>query len=392
MDGLAVVLATALEGILRARYDDFQLLELDTQGECSYTALLITTNGPVQNKKIIQARENCFVLDLDITDEASRVYGHLAPATSLLATKSLNVNGAQQTFHFYELDLVPGVPYKSLLPKRKSIEEDTIVQQRMLVGHLARFFARGWRKGQLTKDYQNGKVGAKIQVKVEQLSKELPTAELRTVAQWALTVLPLLDTLPVVLTHGDIVPSNIMVHPDSGMLRGMVDWVEAEFLPFGLAFYGLEYLLGFPSKRRDSMTDSATQFLYYDSAPEMRLYFWNTLFRKVPEIQRDPQMLKAIHVAKIVGTLLWFGFAWDGGKIDRVVTPERDSEVIAYLEAFLFAEIDHWDELGRNEAARYVWLMIKDLIIELIERRASLSPVSSQVSMDKMIPAVTPSA
>ena len=347
MTGLAVILATALEGILRERYDDFQLLELDTQGECSYTALLITTNACVQTRKIIQAREARFVLDLDLADEASRVYGHLAPSTQLIATKTLPAQSGPQTFHFYELDLVPGVPYSSLIPRRASTDEDTIIQQRMLVGHLARFYARGW-KGQIKKSYNEGKVGSKLSSKIEQLSKHLPTPQLRTVAEWALSLLPLLDVLPVVLTHGDIVPSNIMVHPDSGMMKGMVDWVEAEFLPFGLSFYGLEYLLGFPSKRRDSMTDSATTFVYYDCAHDLRAHFWSTLYRKIPELKHDTEMLMALHVAKIIGTLLWFGFAWDNGAINRVINVQKDPEVLAYLEAFLFAEIDAWDEFGKH--------------------------------------------
>jgi hypothetical protein len=309
--------------------------------------------GCAQVKRIIQAREEKFALDLDIANEATRVYGHLAPATRLLATRSLPGSSGRHTFYFYELDLVPGVPYSTLIPRKANTDSDTRVQQKMLVGHLARFFARGWRH-RSEQSYGNGTVGSKMSTKIKQLSEQLPTPELRTIAEWALGLLPLLDTLPVVLTHGDIAPSNIMVHPDSGMLRGMVDWVEAEFLPFGLSFYGLEYLLGFPSKRRDSMTNSATTFIYYDCALELRSHFWSTIQRKLPELKSDPQMLKALHVAKIVGTLLWFGFAWDGGAIDRVVTREKDSELLAYLESFLFAEIDAWEQLSKKQSARYV--------------------------------------
>ena len=354
MDGLAIAIATALEGILRERYDDFQLLEVDTQGECSYTALLITTSACEQTKKIIQAREARFALNLDITDEAARVYGHLAPSTRLISTKTLQINDASPTFYFYELDLVPGVPYSSLIPRRASTDSNTFTQQHMLVGHLARFHARSWR-GQSKRSWHEGKVGSKLVSKIERLSKDLPTPQLRTVAMWAQSLLPLLDILPVVLTHGDIVPSNIMVHPDSGALKGVVDWVEAEFLPFGLSFYGLEYLLGFPSKRRGSTGDSSTHFISYDCAPELRAHFWSTLYRKIPELKTDTEMLMALHVAKLVGTLLWFGFAWDGGEVDRVIDQEKDSEVLAYLEAFLFAEIDAWDEFGKTKSAGYVW-------------------------------------
>ncbi|KIV99737.1 uncharacterized protein PV09_08663 [Verruconis gallopava] len=347
MDCIALVLSAAVEKILRAIYEDFQLLELDTQGACSYTALLVTTDAGLQTRKIIQARESRFSLNLDITDEATRVYGHLAPATRLLATMPLTTEEGEQTFFFYELDLVPGVPFSDLVPRRKTTDDETMVQQRILVGHLARFFARGWHH-KSNRSYCSGRVGSQLQFKLDQLSSQLPSEALRAVARWASDSLPLLETLPVVLTHGDVVPSNIMVHPDTGVLQGMVDWAEAEFLPFGMAFYGLEYLLGFDCKRRDSMTDSVVSFTYYDGAPTLRLHFWSTLLAKIPELQIKPELLKAVHIAKVIGTLLWFGFAWDGGAIDRVVSRDRDADTLAHLEAFLFAEIDAWGQRARH--------------------------------------------
>jgi hypothetical protein len=89
------------------------------------------------------------------------------------------------------------------------------------------------------------------------------------------------------------------------------------------------------------MTNSST-FLYYDRAPVLRSHFWATLLHKIPALQLDQNLLKAVHVSKVVGTLLWFGFAWDSGAIDRVVSPQRDADVLGLLEAFLFAEIEAW--------------------------------------------------
>ena len=50
---------------------------------------------------------------------------------------------------------------------------------------------------------------------------------------------------PQVLTHGDLCPMNIHVSPTTGGVTGIIDWAEAEVLPFGLALYGLENLLGY---------------------------------------------------------------------------------------------------------------------------------------------------
>ena len=38
---------------------------------------------------------------------------------------------------------------------------------------------------------------------------------------------------------------NILVSPITGRITGIIDWAEAKVLPFGLALYGLENLLGY---------------------------------------------------------------------------------------------------------------------------------------------------
>jgi len=44
---------------------------------------------------------------------------------------------------------------------------------------------------------------------------------------------------------------------------------------------------------------------------------------------------RSVLVAKEVGILLWHGFAWDEGRIDRVVDERDDGEEVEMLRAFL---------------------------------------------------------
>ncbi len=44
---------------------------------------------------------------------------------------------------------------------------------------------------------------------------------------------------PVVLTHGDLSPENILVDPASGAITGVVGWGSARYLPFGFALYAM---------------------------------------------------------------------------------------------------------------------------------------------------------
>ncbi|KAJ4362653.1 hypothetical protein N0V95_001361 [Ascochyta clinopodiicola] len=114
-----------------------------------------------------------------------------------------------------------------------------------------------------------GKVGSRIIQKLEKLAQDLPDVWLRQRAQSTIDRLCMVDEHPVVLNHGDLIPSNILVRKETWEITGLVDWAEAEFLPFGTCLYGLEHLLGFfqPASQK---SDRAT-FTYYENAPKLPL-------------------------------------------------------------------------------------------------------------------------
>jgi hypothetical protein len=127
-----------------------------------------------------------------------------------------------------------------------------------------------------------------------------------------------------VLNHGDLIPSNILVEEDTWNITGLVDWAEAEYLPFGTCLYGLENLLGYSS--------DAGGYVYYENEGYLRRVFWECLFDAVPELKSREGDVRAI---RDVGVLLWYGIAWDDGAIDRVVNEFEDGGEVACLRAFL---------------------------------------------------------
>lgn len=139
--------------------------------------------------------------------------------------------------------------------------------------------------------------------------------------------------MPVVFTHGDLLPSNILVDEQSWHLNGLVDWAEAEFLPFGIGLYGLDHLLGGLSP-----SGAISRFVYLDEAGSLRRYFWRRLVDRFPELV-EGELGAAVRLARAVGMLLWHGFAWDNGRLDRVISTVRDAEEVAYLGAFLHAAL-----------------------------------------------------
>jgi hypothetical protein len=194
----------------------------------------------------------------------------------------------------------------------------------------AAFLAKSWHKGNI-EELPLSQVGKTIVSRLKSLSISLPVRFQPTVRN-VLRNLHRIEALPWVLTHGDIVAGNIMVQPSTSRLMGLVDWAEAERLPFGTCLYGLEEILG-------EMT--GTGFQYHRDANKLREAFWTELQTYVPELEQE-SVLNAVRLARDLGVLLWHGIAFDNGAIDRVVQEGRDIEEIHRLDAFL--ELGHSSE------------------------------------------------
>ena len=185
-----------------------------------------------------------------------------------------------------------------------------------------------------------GKVGAQILPKLLQLAAALPDNRLRAKAQEALAHLQTasLADYPAVLTHGDLVPSNILVDDETWHITGLVDWAEAEILPFGTCLYGLEHLLGTLRHISHPSDSSKTPVWEYDAdAEQLRHLFYDTLTSLVPDLKRRKGELRLM---RDIGVFLWHGFAWDEGAIDRVVDEVSDGGEVAMLRGMLGVSLD----------------------------------------------------
>jgi hypothetical protein len=237
------------------------------------------------------------------------------------------------------MDYIKGTPCSTIAPPGPLLTTIEIARQKKLVEDFAKFVSLGWRRDVDTPRTCSGKVGSQLSHKLQSLSTQLPYPHLREAARRALEHQDILWHLPVSLNHGDVILDNIIVVPESGVLSGLVDWAEAEYLPFGTCLYGLEHLLGRLSRswKRGSFIESR-RFIYYDCAKELRCHFWQVLRAEIPALGTEKRLLDAVVLAKTVGTLLWYGYAWDNGAIDRVVNCVDDVEELTYLDAFISSE------------------------------------------------------
>lgn len=281
-----------------------------SQGYCSFTLLV----GP---STIIQFRPTSSQLDLALSGLASATHPIHAPATSHIATLRTS------RLEVYAMSRIPGISLRDFRSHSPILARSTSYLEHLVVS-LAAFLARSWHfppPGTVPL----GKVGSSIVARLELLSSSLPL-RFRGLAKKLLRDIGEVTSLPWVFTHGDLVPGNIMMSPTTGALTGLVDWAEAEFLPFGVCLYGLEEMLG-------EMTTEG--FRYYPQAERLRGVFWEELGRGVKEIGEGGEVLERVRMARDLGVLLWWGIAWDDGRIDRVVEEGKDVEEVMRLDAYL---------------------------------------------------------
>ena len=293
--------------LVKGLYPDRAVSPASSQGYCSMTLF-------VGDDTVVQFRPHAYRLDLSITDAARAVYNEFAPETQYITT--LPSSGLL----VYSMTRIAGVPFKDF--RASSRLACSTHYPASLCKDLAVFLSQAWHqsgRGNLPL----GRVGKSLVSRLKSLSTDLPV-RFQPRASHILRHIRQIEALPWVLTHGDIAAANIMVDQSTGRLNGLVDWAEAERLPFGVCFYGLEEILG------ESRTSG---FHFHPNAVELRVLFWSELRKLIPELQQT-KTFEAVKLSRDLGILLWHGIAFDNGAIDRVVQEDRDVEEIHRLDAF----------------------------------------------------------
>ncbi|RDL40633.1 uncharacterized protein BP5553_00612 [Venustampulla echinocandica] len=313
---------TSCYTLLTQLYPNQSIVPIRTQGFCSLSLL-------VGSQQIVQFRPKPYALDPTVTSLASETYPQYAPTTKHLAT--LPSSGLL----VYSMSLIPGTSLQDL--RNSNLSQNRPIPLgilRNLCISFAHFHTHSWQHQQ-PRPSTPGRVGSTLQPRLQSLHTSLPP-RFRPLTSKLLAHLPRITSLlPWTLTHGDLLPGNIMLSPASGHLTGLVDWAESEILPFGMSLYGLEELLGYPVP---ATSTTAAKFIYHLRSAELRELFWKTLLDGIPELKQHEDMRECVGMARDLGVLLWFGIAFDGGRIDRVVQEGRDGLEIARLDAFLNAE------------------------------------------------------
>lgn len=280
--------------------------------------------------------------------------------------------------YVYSLTRIPGLSLAQFRLCPVGSTGEVRSQRTILVRDFARFLAAGWNSRRDGREVKGaGRLSSSLRWRCEEMRDRLPV-RFRPIVEDVLLDLEKIERLPWVLTHGDVSPDNIMVEGGDattnsdtgwrpGSLRGVVDWAESEYLPFGVGLYGAEELFGqsLPQwERKRSSTSSGTldeaknRFAYYASAGDLRRLFWEELEKAIPFLATDREFRATVEQARRLGILLWHGFAFDDGKLDRIVQEGVDDEEIQKLDMFLLGT-DQQDRVSTDVGSRLPGLLRK---------------------------------
>ena len=185
-----------------------------------------------------------------------------------------------------------------------------------------RFFAASWKHSQTRSLDVVEAIHHNYQQKFDLLSRTLAFRFMGNLTK-VRAELPLLftSTYPLVLSHDDLCEMNIFVDPNTGHLTGIIDWAEARILPFGIALWGFENILGYMDSQG---------WHYYSNHHKLENLFWQTFEEIVGGVSEADR--QAIRVARMAGFFLRYGFVWEDG-VREIPVKEPDSD-LRYLDAF----------------------------------------------------------
>ncbi|KAK8917397.1 hypothetical protein H634G_09028 [Metarhizium anisopliae BRIP 53293] len=288
------------------------------QGSFSYTV----TAGNDQSK-IVQFRSPESTLDTNTLDLARNVHGKLVPSPIYHG----RIGHLPSQLHVYIMDKIPGSVYVQAqsdyhVPVGTSLEAS--LQHANTVADIARFFAQSWNNRQTTTPDIVQATHNDYRQKLQLLSEALPSRFTQNL-QKAIAGLELLFTpeYPWVLGHGDLSALNIMTEPSTGHITGIIDWAEAQILPFGMNLWGLENVLGYMN---------SAGWYYYSNHRALEEHFWQTFQENAMGI--GAAEMQRIGMARMTGTFLRYGFRRTRG--EDVV--DEGSSSFKYLEAFCCSE------------------------------------------------------
>ncbi|GAM86560.1 hypothetical protein ANO11243_045740 [Dothideomycetidae sp. 11243] len=145
-------------------------------------------------------------------------------------------------------------------------------------------------------------------------------------------------SLPTVLSHQDLGVFNLLVNEHTGCLLGVIDWAEADFLPFGLNLYMLMWITAHLTLEHG--------WVRHTDYGHLEETFWHTFRQEAKGVTIET--LHTIKMARILGVLLYQGFGGRSGPDANpgiVCNDTQRRNTLAMLDACLIEPTTRFDDI-----------------------------------------------
>lgn len=165
-----------------------------------------------------------------------------------------------------------------------------------------RFFAQSYNQSLVVSDDKRRSMRCRYELGLLDLMQAAPIP-IATRIQVLFYHLDDIMDLRHVLTHTDISWTNILVHPTTGSLTGVIDWANASIEPFGKALWALEHVLTLVPTTEHGP-------IFFDEVLFYRQIFEDFLADSIG-VDIQSEEWQTIMWAKTMGVMLRYGYKYD---------------------------------------------------------------------------------
>ena len=317
-----------------------KIVLVNNQGYHSYTLAC------PKSKQIIQFRLK--ELNLEFIDEARKIHGDLV---------SRVVHHSGFNLPVYTINIVPGVAHYWQEPPR---DHFPLERELRTVKDLAKFIAASSHFPHPPDDCKENSKTHRAPATFKRLEQNMSLKDIAPFIHAQVSSiaakLHLLQNLPLVLTHPDLVGLNIFVDRITGRITGVIDFDDAQVEALGMNIVTLyEWFLGSMEDSHWSSYDipAGEQYSSRNVCQLLEAAFWDTFWANARLDLSKEECQEALSVALKVGVIN--RYIVDGGMLDEVDLEKGrgDERSLDYAKGILV----HLQRSGLVFTSRHAWFL-----------------------------------
>jgi hypothetical protein len=293
-----------------------RLEPLERQGSFSYSFRSTPKDKRDGPSRLIQFRLHCSHICPRVMEKIEEAFGDFIPTTMFWYHTI-----GQTPLSLYVMDYVPSITFASWRKDHPLFHPNKLANT---MADLSRFFRMAWQSARKVSFRCKLSIYQDLLAKFTELTKSLPETYTPTLTNIHSRLYQFFNAhnYPIVLTHPDLTPKNVLVDPITGRIRAIIGWSHARLQPFGMSFWAIDHFTGY--------LDAQHRYHRYETPHDIDEIFWEALWEP---IGRDTMIanLRPLQLARDLSSFVRYGYRWIDGLVSRLSLEEEIEQ--AWLNA-----------------------------------------------------------